>query len=52
MFGGGGGGGAPRRFDSTYFPRSTGEVRFGIRRQHQDAAVTEQAATRTLIAVA
>ena len=24
---GGGGGGAPRIFDSTYFPRSTGEVR-------------------------
>ena len=41
-FGGGGGGGAPSRFSSSHLPRITGDVRFGIRRHRQNAALAEQ----------
>ena len=38
------GGGVPSRFSRIHLPRSTGDVRFGVRRHRQDAAVPEQAA--------
>ena len=46
--GGGGGGGTPSRFSRIHLPRTTGEVRSGIRRDGQDAAVAEQAAARAV----
>ena len=41
-FGGGGAGGVPVMFSRIQAPRSTGEVRFGIRRHHQHRALAQQ----------
>ena len=48
---GGGGGGAPRIFASTYFPRSTGEVRLAYERQRQNAALAQQSAPRAALGI-
>ena len=44
--GGGSGGGLPSRFSRIHLPRITGDVRFGVRRDQQQAALAEQAAAR------
>ena len=48
-FGGGGGGGDDSRFSSTHLPRSTGEVRVGVRGDRQHAALAQQAAARAAV---
>ena len=49
-FGGGGGGGAPRMFSRIHLPRTTGEVRVGIRRQGQNAALARAARRARIVA--
>ena len=46
---GGSDGGVPSRRSRIHAPRSTGDVRFGIRRQHQDRALAQQAVARLVV---
>ena len=46
--GGGGGGGLPSRVSRIHFPRTTGEVRVGIRRQSQNTALPQQSSANAV----